>query len=181
MHPHTVVRRFAVISTIAAALVAPVRAQDFVLQIGPPTAAVPQAAPPAGSQTGAIAETKIGRDAVLVVRALGCANPAEARVTATAEGLLESGRRSLAMRLAPLQAPGAHAAIAPRLDGTGVWVVSLSGTCAGREAGAIVRLGPREVYRRDRVELVPHHPTAQEIDRALRLSARDDGPGASGR
>jgi hypothetical protein len=181
MHPHAFVRRAVVVSTMAAALVAPLRAQDFVLQIGPPTAAAPPVVPRTGSQTGAIAETKVGKDAVLVVRPLGCANPAEARVTATAEGLLDGGRRSLAMRLVPLQAPGAHAVIAPWPDGAGVWVVSLSGTCAGRAAGAIVRLGPREVYRRDRVELVAHHPTPDEIDRALRLSARDDGPGTSGR
>jgi hypothetical protein len=153
-----------------------VRAQDFILQVGPPAAA-PQPRP----NTGAVFETKVSKDAVLVVRPLGCADPSQARVMATAEGLLDGGRRSLAMRLLPLQAPGAHAVLASWPDSAGVWVVSLAGTCAGRAAGAIVRLGPREVYRRDRVELVAHHPTPDEIDRALRLSARDSAPGVSAR
>lgn len=138
-------------------------AQDFTLQVGSPVAVVPQ--------PGVVLEKKVSKDTVFVVRPLGCPDPASVRMAVTAEGVLDGRRESVRLPLASLQATGVHAISKTWPDG-GVWVLSVTGTCAGRTAGAIVTLGPRDVYRRDGVELVAHHPTSEEIEHALRRSAR---------
>lgn len=139
-------------------------AQDFTLQIGSPVAVVPQ--------PGVVVEKKVSKDTVFVVRPLGCADPASARIVATAEGLVDGRRRNVPLRLESLPMPGVHVVSKTWPDG-GLWVVNVTGTCAGRTAGAIVTLGPRDVYRRDGVELVAHHPTPDEIEHALRRAAPD--------
>ena len=147
-------------------------AQDFTLQVGSPVAVVPQ--------PGVVFEKKVSKDTVFVVRPLGCPDPASARIVATAEGLVDGGRRSVRLRVESLQAPGVHAVSKTWPDG-GVWVLSVTGTCAGRAAGAIVTLGPRDAYRRDGVELVAHHPTPVEIEAALHRSAQAGAAGATSR
>ena len=129
--------------------------QDFALQVGPPVA-------------GSSQQTK---KAMLVVRSGGCADPAKARITATAEGLVKGVRRSLPLTLEPLRTPGVHSLPREWSNGGGVWIVSLVGTCAGKTAGAIVALGPTDTYRRESVRLLGHRATAEEIDASLKALA----------
>jgi hypothetical protein len=130
-------------------------AQDFVLQVGPPVAGNAQPA----------------KSSLLVVRPGGCADPASAQITATAEGIVDGARRSVPLRLAALPTPGVHAVPKDWPKG-GVWVVNLVGMCAGRTAGAIVAVaGPNAEYRREAVTHLPHPATPSEIDASLKALA----------
>jgi hypothetical protein len=128
-------------------------AQDFALQVGPPVAGKAQPA----------------KASLLVVRPGGCADPGNAQITATAEGLVDGVRRSVPLKLSTLPTPGVHAVPKDWPPG-GFWVVNLVGTCAGKTAGAIVSVapGPNPSYRRDGVKLLPHRPTSAEIDASLK-------------
>lgn len=152
-------------------------AQEFTLQVGLPIAG----------------NARQAKNSLLVVRPGGCADPASAQITATAEGLVEGARRSVPLTLAALPTPGVHAvlrdwasggATAAAAFGTpsgtanaaaalgtpsgGVWIVNLVGTCAGRTAGAIVPVGPNATFRREAVKLLAHRPTPAEIDDSLK-------------
>ena len=125
-------------------------AQDFALQVGPPVAG--------GGQT---------KKPTLVVRPGGCADPAQARITGTAEGLVDGVRQSKPLGLEALPTPGVHA-VTGGWSNAGVWIVNLVGTCGSKTAGAIVTLGPKDTYRREGVKLLAHRPTPQEIDASLK-------------
>jgi hypothetical protein len=125
--------------------------QDFVLQVGPPIAGN---APPA-------------KGSMFVVRPGGCANPGSARITATAEGIVNGSRRSVPLTLAALPTPGVHA-IPKEWPNGGVWIVSVVGTCAGKTAAAIVPIGPRSTFQRETVKLLGHRPTAEEVETSLK-------------
>lgn len=132
-------------------------AQDFVLQVGPPIAGNAQPS----------------KNSVFVVRPGGCAEPGRAQISATAEGLVDGRRRSVPMELWSLPTPGVHA-LPKKLPGggSGVWVISLVGTCAGKTAGALVSLGATPVYRREAVKQLSRAATPAEIDASLQaLSA----------
>ena len=72
------------------------------------------------------------------------------------ELIAESGRgQMLSSELKALSgwptpiSPGVYAV--PRdWNSAGVWIVNLVGTCAGKTAGAIVAIGPRDNFRRAR-------------------------------
>lgn len=166
MSPIAPTQRIALIAGMLVCVAGAAQAQDFRLQIGPPAAVMPQ--------PGTVLEKKVSKDVLFVVRPLGCIDPASVRITATAEGIVNGHRRSQMATLTALPTPGVHALSRSWPDG-GIWVLSVAGTCAGRTAGAVVRLGPRDVYQRDGVELLAHHPAREQIDRALRASSADAG------
>lgn len=125
-------------------------AQDFVLQVGPPVAG----------------NSQPSKRSVFVVRPGGCADPGRARITATAEGLVNGSRRSVPMQLWTLPTPGVHA-LPNEMPGAGLWVISLVGTCAGKTAGTIVSLGATPTYHREAVKQLSHAATPADIDAAL--------------
>jgi hypothetical protein len=130
----------------------PAMAQDFTLQVGPPVAGNAQPA----------------KSSLLVVRPAGCADPARAQITATAEGIVNGARQSVPLKLSALPTPGVHA-VHQNWPSVGVWVVNLVGGCAGKTAGAIVSMaGPNPAYHRDAVKHLPHPATPSEIDASLR-------------
>jgi acetaldehyde dehydrogenase (acetylating) len=134
--------------------IATTTAQEFALQIGPPIA-------------GGVQPTK---KSLFVVRPTGCPDPAAAKVSATAEGVVDGNRQTIALAIIPLQTPGVHA-IPNEWAKSGMWVIALTGTCSGKTAGAIVLVGPvtpSPVYRRDTIALLSHSPTRQEIDASLK-------------
>src|SRR5439155_14076645 len=89
-------------------------AGGFFLTIGNPVAAnAPQA-----------------KGAVLVVRPDGCHEPAKARITGTAEGMVNGSRRSVPLRLVTLPTPGVYA-VNREWPTEGVWVVNLTGAYLG--------------------------------------------------
>jgi hypothetical protein len=129
----------------------PAFAQEFALQVGPPIAGKGQPA----------------KSSLLVVRPGGCAEPASAHITATAEGIVQGTRRSVPLTLVAMPTPGVHAVPRDWARG-GVWIVTLAGTCAGKTAGAIVPVGPNAMFRRQDVTLLAHRPTPAEIDASLK-------------
>src|SRR5689334_589311 len=79
--------------------------------------------------------------AAFVFRTQGCADPAKAQITASAEGLVKGARQSVALKVIPTSKPGVYAV--PRNWPEGDWVVNLKGACANANAGAIVPMGPK--------------------------------------
>ena len=142
---------------IATWIASPAMAQDFSLQVGPPVAGNGQSS----------------KGSLLVVRPGGCADPASAQITATAEGIVDGTRHSVPLRLSALQTPGVHAV--PRdVANRGVWVINLVGTCAGKAAGAIVSVvGSNPEYRREAVKYFPHPATPSEINASLKVLAAE--------
>jgi hypothetical protein len=126
-------------------------AQEFALQVGPPIAGNAQPA----------------KSSLLVVRPGGCSDPAAAKITATAEGIVDGARRSVPLTLMPMSTPGVHA-VPKDWAKSGVWIVNLVGSCAGKTAGAIVSIGSAATYRRDAVKLLAHPASAAEIDASLK-------------
>ena len=129
-------------------------AQDFSLQVGPPIAG----------------RTPNAKLSLLVVRPGGCPNPASARITATAEGLVDGVRRTVPLNVTTLPTPGVHA-VPKDVPNGGQWVVNLVGTCEGKTAGAIVSVvtvGKDLSFHREGVKLLAHRPTPAEIDASLK-------------
>jgi hypothetical protein len=132
-------------------------AQGFALQVGPPVAAAAQPGAP------------VKKDGLLfVVRPGGCSDPAAARITATAEGIVNGSRQSVTLTLAPLSPPGVRA-VSRDMPAGGTWVVNLVGTCDGKTAGAIVAMaGPKPEYRREGVTLLARAATRDEVEASLK-------------
>jgi len=146
---------FRLAALLTALGVLPAIAQDFALQVGPPVAGNAQPA----------------KTSVLVVRPAGCAEPAHAQITATAEGIVNGARRSVPLKLSPLPTSGVHA-IHREWPSLGVWIVNLVGQCADKTAGAIVSMaGANATYHREAVKYFPHPATASEIDASLKALA----------
>jgi hypothetical protein len=147
--------RIGALATVLAAALAtapPAWAQEFSLQVGLPIAGNSQPA----------------KDSLLVVRPGGCADPASARITATAEGIVDGARRSMPLMLSPLATPGVHALPKKWTETSGVWVVNLVGTCAGKTAGAIVPIDRKATFRRDAIKQLARRATPEEIDASLK-------------
>jgi len=143
-----------------AALAASAAAADFALSIGNPAAAMlpgTPGTPPIVKKTAA----------VLAVRAENCADPAKVQITATAEGQINGSRQSIDLRLFPGSTPGAYL-VSRDWPAQGVWVVSLSGTCAGAKAGALVPIGPSG-FLRESSKYFSRSATEAEIQAALKV------------
>lgn len=156
MRPRPLVGTVGLAAILVTVVSGPAAAQDFALQVGPPVAAAPG--------------TFVKKDSVLfVVRpGGGCGDPAAARITATAEGIVNGARQSVTLKLAPLSPPGVHA-VSRDMPSGGVWVINLVGTCGGRTAGALVAMaGPKPEYRREGVRLLTHAATKDEIEASLK-------------
>lgn len=111
----------------------------------------------------------VARDAVVLVRADGCHNPAEASIIAIAEGRVNGVRRSIPLKLAPVSQPGTYAVI-PQWPAEGAWVLRLSGTYLGRDAGALVRLAPGK-FQKQSAELFQRKITEEDVESALKSAA----------
>jgi len=113
------------------------------------------------------------KTALFVFRTEGCADPAKAQISGTAEGLIKGMRRSVPLNLAKLSQPGVYG-VNKSWTADGAWVVSLSGTCDHASAGAIIPIGPGG-FIRDSSKLLPHSPTNAEIEASLKALAHTQG------
>jgi hypothetical protein len=111
----------------------------------------------------------VTRDAVVLVRADGCHNPAEASITAIAEGRVNGVRRSIPLKLAPVSQLGTYAVI-PQWPAEGVWVLHFNATNLGRDAGALVRLVPGK-FQKQSAELFQRKITTEDVESALKSAA----------
>ena len=112
----------------------------------------------------------VAKNAVVLVRADGCHNPAQASITATAEGRVNGVRRSIPLKLAPVSQRGTYA-VMPQWPIEGAWVLHFNATYLGRDAGAIVRLVPGK-FQKQSAELFHRKITAEDVESALK-SATD--------
>ena len=112
----------------------------------------------------------VAKNAVVLVRADGCHNPAQASITATAEGRVNGVRRSIPLKLAPVAQPGTYA-VMPQWPIEGAWVLHFNATYLGRDAGALVRLVPGK-FQKQSAELFHRRITTEEMESALK-SATD--------
>jgi len=138
---------------MGAALTASLSAADFSLGIG-----------------GSVASKSLQmKGAMLVARPENCADPAKARIEATAEGLVNGARKTVRLRLAALETPGG-VAVFREWPTEGVWVVNLHGYCESAQAGAVVPIGPKG-FIRESSKFFPRAATEAEIEAVLKSFA----------
>ena len=113
------------------------------------------------------------KSAAFVFRTEGCAEPAKSQIGATAEGVVKGARRSVVLKvIAAASKPGVYA-VYQTWPAEGYWVVSLKGTCAGANAGAIVPIGAKG-FVRESSKFFPRPATDSEIDAALKALAQGE-------
>src|ERR1035437_6103982 len=123
-------------------------AGGFWLQLGNP-----EANPAAG---------KMG--AVVVIKAVGCHDPASAKVTATAVGVVNGERRTIPLELKPLAEPGAYA-LSQQWPQEGRWVLQPVGRNGGRCTNPPIGAGPGGIDRLH-AKLDMKAFTAPDLDRS---------------
>lgn len=79
-------------------------------------------------------------DVVLVARTYGCHQPADAKLSATAEGLVGGKRQSLTVELISIES-GVYA-IKQQWPADGTWVLALTGDYNGMTCSVMIELGP---------------------------------------
>jgi hypothetical protein len=79
-------------------------------------------------------------DVVLVARTYGCHQPADAKLSATAEGLVGGKRQSLNVALNSIES-GVYA-IKQQWPAEGTWVLALTGDYNGMTCSVMIELGP---------------------------------------
>jgi hypothetical protein len=86
------------------------------------------------------------KNAVLVIKATGCHDPATAEVTATAIGMVDGRRQTIALKVTPLTEPGAFA-LAQQWPAGGHWVIELVGRNGEQFTNTLVSAGPAGIDR----------------------------------
>jgi len=80
------------------------------------------------------------KDVVLIVRTFGCHQPADAKLSATAEGIVNGTRKSLPLELRSIGS-GVYG-IKQQWPSEGTWVLALTGAYNGMTSSVLVELGP---------------------------------------
>jgi hypothetical protein len=125
------------------------------------------------------------KDAVLIVRTFGCHQPADAKLSASAEGLINGNRKSLALELRSIGS-GVYA-LKQQWPSEGHWVLALTGAYNGMTSSVLVELGANgKVLPGTRLEegnlkgvharAVRRTWLAEDIDSALRSTAGVTAP-----
>lgn len=140
-------------------------AADFSLAIGSPVAA---SFPGTETTPGGTPQPR-KVDAAFAVRTENCDHAAEALITATAEGLVNGMRQSMALRLSPGSGPGVYL-VSRGWPAQGVWVVRLIGSCSGAKTGALVPIGPGG-FIRESSKFFPRFATEADIEASLKSLA----------
>ena len=125
----------------------------FRLEVGPPVAA------------GVNYKLK---NAVMVTRALVCADFRGLRVNGTAEGIVNGERRTVSLQLIPVgDSPGVYA-VSQQWPAEGQWVVHLSGSCPSPKSEASTLVPMRgSTFIREKVKVLTEPATKKQIEAAL--------------
>jgi len=107
------------------------------------------------------------KNAVVLVRAQGCHNPADATVVGTAEGVVNGVHRSIPLKLEPVSQPATFA-VAPQWPSEGVWILKFDGLYRGLDRGALVRVKPGK-FEKESAELFHRKITTEDLAAALKL------------
>ncbi len=110
---------------------------------------------------------------VLVARPRLCDSLADAKMTGTAEGLVNGERRSVALTLVAIDpAEGVYGVLKQWKNG-GHWVVQLNGTCPNPTASASTLVPMNDgTYIREKIEVLGAPATKKQVDAALAALAR---------
>jgi len=146
-----------VIAALAFAALA--QAEDFTFSIASPVAA----------------QDFHAKTAAFVFRTQGCADPAKSQIGATAEGLVQGVRRTVALNVQAMSKPGVYA-VYQTWGAEGQWVVNLKGTCQDASAGAIVPIGPKG-FVRESAKFFSRPATNAEIEASLKALAKSGNKG----
>ena len=149
------------LAMVALVVAAPLFAQKFAFTIGNTVAA----------------QDFRAKAAAFVFRTEGCADPAKAQISGTAEGLLKGTRKSLPIQVVAMTQPGVYA-VNQGWPAEGDWVVNLKGTCASANAGeskaprldvagALVPIGPKG-FIRESSKFFSRPATDAEIEASLK-------------
>src|SRR5688572_13459093 len=87
------------------------------------------------------------KDALAIVRSVGCGRPSESKITATAEGLVNGQRKSVTLEPVALSSPGVYA-IKGAIPSEGVWIVAAKGRYLLRETGAVAPIVAKKLERK---------------------------------
>ena len=79
------------------------------------------------------------KNAQLIVRAVGCHEPAKANISATAEGIVNGKRQSIKLKMRPVSA-GVYG-IERQWPSRGAWAIAITGSYRGQIRSAIVPVG----------------------------------------
>jgi hypothetical protein len=104
--------------------------------------------------------------AVFVFRTEGCSDSGKPQISATAEGIVNGERRSVALKVMPASKPGVYG-VYQSWPAEGQWVVNLKGACGNLSASAIVPIGPKG-FVRESSKFFSRPATDSEIETSLR-------------
>ena len=119
-----------------------------------------------GSSIAGVPAFKV-KNAVVMVRALVCVDPATARVTGTAEGIINGRRHTVPLRLVPSPTPGVYA-VQQQWPAEGQWVLHLAGACPSpkAEASTLVPL-QKTGFIRAKTQVLLEPATPAQVEAAL--------------
>ena len=105
-------------------------------------------------------------NAVLTLKAAGCSDPAHAKLSGTAVGIVNGQRKTIPLQINALSEPGMFA-IAQQWPKEGKWVLQIEGASDGRVTSTLVNAGPEGVDRlHAKMEMKP--VAERDIDAMLR-------------
>ena len=105
-------------------------------------------------------------NAVLVIKAVGCHDPATAQVSARAVGTVDGKRQVILLKLAALGEPGTYA-LARQWPEHGKWVIALTGKNGEQFTNTLVSAGPSGIDRlHAKAEMKPF--TRDDVEAMLR-------------
>jgi hypothetical protein len=145
-------RNFRKIFLAVPILAAPLWAGGMWLQVGNPAANAEATA----------------KQAVLVARITACHAPEKTALTATAEGITDSGRQTIPLKVVRLSKPDTFA-VRREWPQSGEWVVKIVATnpeYKGRATSVLVPV-KNDSFNWAGVKYYPHAPTTVEMDAAL--------------
>jgi hypothetical protein len=110
---------------------------------------------------------------VVAVRGVVCENPADVRITGTAEGLVAGRRQSLPITLTAIEPAEAVYAIQQQWPESGAWVLHLRGSCSSpkAEASTLVAVS-KGTFIREKSEVLREPATKKQVDDAVSALAR---------
>jgi hypothetical protein len=133
----------------AALLALPALAGGFYLTLGNP-----EASPEAQAMK-----------AVVTVLPTGCHNPEKAKISATAIGMVDGQRRSMAVELKPLPRPGFYA-ITRQWPSDGKWLLQVVAVDEDRVTSVLIPVSAAGADRRN-ARYIPRAPQEGELSAAL--------------
>jgi hypothetical protein len=85
-------------------------------------------------------------NAVLIIKATGCHDPAAARLSADAIGMVDGKRQTIALKMIPLSEPGTFV-LSQQWPTSGRWVIRVVGKNGALFTNTLISAGPEGVDR----------------------------------